>query len=280
MSRLKRSTTVWIQGGLGNQLFQLNAGLTASRRAGLPLLVSRSSYWRDSLRGFSLRPLLDSIQLTSHFEDVIVGPPHHRAGGVRTTTARLGVPITQSIEAAAEGPSLMVGYFQDQESLFGGTDEVQRLLGSIVIDDRYLATRDLVAGRPVAHVRRGDYVSLESARRTFGLLGPAYYEEAFSLLGHPMKDAVFFTDDAEYVREEFGVRRDQIIGRSDVKSDLQTLALMAHAGDLVIPNSTFSWWAAEQLASRGRVVAPARWFLDRDETQWPTRRGWLRVENK
>ena len=138
----------------------------------------------------------------------------------------------------------------------------------------------MVEQRPVVHIRRGDYVTLASARKTFGTLSSEYYHEALDRLGHQASDAVFFSDDPEFVRREFGVSPELVIGPSAVKSDLQTLMLMSLGQDIVIPNSTFSWWAAELMGKRGQVVAPKIWFYDRDESQWPQRQHWLRHDNK
>ena len=280
ISRLQTATSVWIQGGLGNQLFQLCAGLNAQRRSGLPFVASRSSYWRDSLRGFRIMPLLKRRQLATHFEDLIIGPPHQRTGELRTSTKRLGIEIAESVDAASVHASLMVGYFQDQKSISFGTESVTSRLRQIPVDPSNEWIRKLVSGRPIAHVRRGDYVALESARKTFGAIGREYYFDGLEMLGYKPSDAVFFSDDPEFVEKEFGVARESIVGPAAVTSDMQTMILMSLGRDILIPNSTFSWWAADLMGSRGRVVAPTVWFHDRDESHWPTRQEWLRSPNR
>ena len=280
MNRLQSATSVWIQGGLGNQLFQLSAGFHAQSFSGLPFIVSRSSYWRDSVRGFGIMPLLRRRQLATHIEDLVLGPPHHRTGELRTSTKRLNITIAESVEAASAHPSLMVGFFQDQQSVRLGTGRVTSLLRQIPVEPHNERIRELVSGRPVVHVRRGDYIALESARKTFGTIGREYYLDGLEMLGHKPDDAVFFSDDPQFVEKEFGVARASIVGPTAVKSDLQTMILMSMGSDILIPNSTFSWWAADLMGDRGRVVAPNVWFHDRDETLWPTRQEWLRSPNK
>ncbi len=73
--------------------------------------------------------------------------------------------------------------------------------------------------------------------------------EAASRLVAILSEALFFTDDPDAVQQEFRVGRSQIVGPDDIHSPLDTLLTMARAEALVIPNSTFSWWAAELAGS-------------------------------
>ncbi|NMM35756.1 MAG: hypothetical protein HHJ13_17530 [Phycicoccus sp.] len=137
----------------------------------------------------------------------------------------------------------------------------------------------ITRGAVVAHVRRGDYAATAAAKSTFGELSTNYYLEALEALGASVADTVFFTDDVTHVMREFGVSRTSVIGRADLASPLETVVAMGLAPSIVIPNSTFSWWASEMVRPKGRVVAPQRWFLDRSEESSPVRSEWIRVAN-
>jgi len=61
--------------------------------------------------------------------------------------------------------------------------------------------------------------------------------------------------------------------------DVVELFTMAACDDLIMANSTFSWWAAYLQAGPGRVVAPAKWFV---KEPFPSMRhlydaGWILV---
>jgi hypothetical protein len=240
--------------------------------------VSRASYWRDRLRGFELGPLIHRGELTSRLEDIAIGRPYSHSGLLRPSTEITNIPIVESLDSPMI-PQVLLGFFQDQASLALGTDLLLTRLRTLEISQEYSALEKLIQGRPVAHVRRGDYVTSSAARAAFGTLSPRYYHESMERLGLHIGDAVFFSDDVEYVEQEMGIRASSIVGPSMVKSSLQNLLLMSSGTALVMPNSTFSWWAAELLAGQGEVIAPKTWFFDRDDSLSPARAHWLRNEN-
>lgn len=279
MNRLKQSSTLWLQGGLGNQLFQLNAGLHIADQAGTPLIVSAASYRRNRIRDLSLHDLAESFDFTSTLEDLIIGPPHNRGGILRTRLGPLRLKVVQTISQNQGPGQVLVAYFQDAPSLALDTEAVRSPL--IELRERLMDSRlaRLIEDRPVAHVRRGDYSTAPAAIRTFGSIRPDYYLEAFEALNVRAKDAIFFTDDPSYVIDTFGIRHDQVIGPTATKNDLDGLLLMSLGKCLVIPNSTYSWWAAEVMNEPDLVVAPEEWFRDDRSGFTLARDSWKRLPN-
>jgi len=274
----RTSVTAWVQGGLGNQLFQLNAVLNASELAQSPARLSTVSYLRDLKRRFELEPIVATVARSSVIEGLYFGSPYSD-GRMRDTTPRMGLRVRHSLDDDLAAGDLLVGFFQDQRSLAWGTARTTQLLAKAPLSKRATELATRVAGSVVAHVRRGDYVTMQSSREAFGELSGRYYRDAFDYLGVAVGDAIFFTDDVEYVSDQFGARLEMILGADDLHSPLETVRVMGSAKDIVIPNSTFSWWAAELVAPQGRVVAPSHWFLDRPADQWPSRGYWHLVEN-
>ncbi|MBD8023744.1 alpha-1,2-fucosyltransferase [Microbacterium gallinarum] len=275
----EHSITLWLQGGLGNQLFQLNAGDLLAKSTGGRLRISTASYARDRKRSFELDRLTSDIPRASIAEIALTGSPYNRAGVLRHRTAPLRREIVTSIAERPAGNALLVGFFQDQASIQGGTKRTVQRLRSVTLSKTGSLISRRVAGAPVAHVRRGDYVSLDSSVRTFGTIRPEYYFDAFDYLGVSPAAIYYFTDDPDYVYRTFGARRAQIISADDLRSPLETILAMGSAGDLVIPNSTFSWWAGELLAPAGRTIGPRTWFFDRDDHLSPARDSWIRIDN-
>jgi len=275
-TRLKDASVLWAQGGLGNQLFQLNAGLTMSEEPG-DLLVSTSSYGRDRLRQFELGALLSPLALTTSTEDFRLGQPYDWRGRQRSKSRDRSMTNVFSdphpLPSAFRPRTFNIGFFQDEASLALPSKATTALL---IEYRRTASSRRAAKSRPVLHVRRGDYTSSPAAQRTFGTLSRRYYDAACSALGIRVEDCVIFTDDPAAVEHEFGVPRSDIVGPEDIESPLDTLVAMSHASALVIPNSTFSWWAAE-LASGAPVVAPSTWFFDRPGNL--RRPGWVAVPN-
>lgn len=275
-TRLKDASVLWAQGGLGNQLFQLNAGLTLSD-APADLLVSTSSYGRDRLRQFELGALLSTSAMTTPTEDFRLGQPYNWRGRQRSKSRdRSMVNIFSDSEmnpSAFRRGTFNIGFFQDEASLALPTDATTALVAEY---RRKTSIATSAEGRPVLHVRRGDYTTSPAAQRTFGTLSRLYYEAACSRLGIRIDDCVIYTDDPATVQREFDVPRSDIVGPEDIESPLDTLVAMSRASALVIPNSTFSWWAAE-LASGVPVAAPSTWFFDRPGNL--RRADWVAVPN-
>ncbi|MBT2502716.1 alpha-1,2-fucosyltransferase [Curtobacterium sp. ISL-83] len=263
LDRPSQSVTVWIHGGLGNQLFQLNRALLATSDGPSKLLVANASFAKDRLRDFELDRIVPPTASLTAKEASRIGLPYTRLGTKRRRSLRGKVRFRfEGDDPAAElfrPGTVSVGFFQDEASLALPTSPVCERLASTEVEDPGKAR--IASGRPVLHVRRGDYATSASARKSFGYLTRAYYEAACALLEVRLEDCVIFTDDPQSVAEEFEVDPAQIVGPEDLASPLDNIKMMATASALVIPNSTFSWWAAE--TSRAPVVAPQTWFFDR-----------------
>ncbi len=118
------------------------------------------------------------------------------------------------------------------------------------------------------HIRRGDY--LKAAQFHVNLWATDYYKNALK----EFPDAHFLVfcrdnqgkdqDNAdrdwceEFMREQVG---DRFTMQPDTGSETDDLNAMASCMDLVMANSTFSWWAAF-LGLHDTVLCPETWFTD------------------
>jgi hypothetical protein len=118
------------------------------------------------------------------------------------------------------------------------------------------------------HVRRGDYVSSAQTAAFHGALDHSYYQRALTALGPALDNATLylFSDDPEFCRAQ--MRFDLptvIVAPQKPDQPWEDLHLMSACRHFVIANSSFSWWGAWLGTHAGkRVVAPARWFLDKE----------------
>ncbi len=225
--------------------------------------------------------MLSAQRMASIVENVLYGRPFRKNGTLKSKVGPNGLAIEVSLDQnQAHGSSLLVGYFQDAPSLALGTAVTCQLLGQVRLSQNAQSLARSIEGSPVVHVRRGDYVNLASSIETFGLLDTNYYLKGIEALGHKASDCFFFTDDPEYVLLNFGVDRSKVIGPKELDSPLETLLVMASSRKLVIPNSTFSWWAAE-IASLGnaQIVGPKVWFKDREPADSLVRSHWIKIDN-
>lgn len=114
------------------------------------------------------------------------------------------------------------------------------------------------------HIRRGDFVS--SAKNQHGVLSQKYYWKALEALAHSKRRVFFFSDDEEWCRAEFStVAGATFVSESREEKPAQHLRLLSQASRLVLSNSSFSWWAAWLSELDGdKIIRPSLWTRSRD----------------
>ena len=113
------------------------------------------------------------------------------------------------------------------------------------------------------HIRRGDYLKNWKYR---GLCGIDYYQKAIAYILEHIKSPKFFlfSDDIDWVKENIS----PLLKGYDVTfvnwnhsiNSYKDMQLMAMCKNLIIANSSFSWWAAYLNKNNPIVVAPEKWI--------------------
>ena len=130
----------------------------------------------------------------------------------------------------------------------------------------------------VVHRRIGDY----SQDDTFGVLPIRYYQSAIKncLDTNPIDEIWLFTDtpNAEFPIQVESVAKIPIREISQDLSPAETLELMRYGSCYVIANSGFSWWGAFlSYAENPLVIAPAKWFKGMDDPREICPPNWVRL---
>jgi hypothetical protein len=282
-------------GGLGNQLFQVAAGLHLSednsvcliKHLGNPRLNSKSmpvvcdfdtpsvtfsqdfrwrffrktsnfllSFGQNSQKSKSMQLIL---RLATVMMSLLLSLTRIKQIGVQ-----VGIGLGFSSIESRKRTSLLIGYFQTYK--FASKPKVFSQIfdfGPSRIGPDLLAYRDLaIKEKPImVHVRLGDYL----AEKKFGVLPQSYFLEAietFAEKNSAIKIWVF-SDDLELARSYFNSEMQAAIRWIPEidGSAVNTLELMRHGSGYVISNSTFSWWGAFLSYDRkARVIAPYPWF--------------------
>ena len=108
------------------------------------------------------------------------------------------------------------------------------------------------------HIRRGDY---QSHVNTLGLLDLDYYTEAINSLRLDLKTCNFyvFSDDIEAAKllmNHLGIHHAEFPEEGNSMRASEVLCLLGSADDLIMANSTLSYWAAILARDETRVIAP------------------------
>ena len=112
------------------------------------------------------------------------------------------------------------------------------------------------------HIRRGDYVEHALFK---GICDLCYYKKGIKEILHDGKNHVFFifSNDIQWCEEHIAPLLEGheffFINQNTGIHSCWDMFLMTHCKDLVIANSSFSWWGAFLNNRGGRVVAPKVW---------------------
>jgi hypothetical protein len=291
---------VQLQGGLGNQLFQISAGYWLARHyeaSKLFLDASRIPFGTDNSRRFEL---LNFNLFPPNFELEVWGKSLSRIS--RARPARLGAfaalaaskinsrikfrGYSNYVENISSIPfenlkenSILNGYFNDfsivEKAREAGLSNKLVLSGS---ESNWLLDKmkSIDFDSCVAiHVRLGDYLRFP---RIFGRLTEDYYSAALEAIGISKNQQILIFSDqpnlaANYLPKISNRKNCEIIRHPEEVPSYEILFLMSQFRSIVCANSTFSMWAAWFNQGVGpeekRVAIPTPYLLDRADMVTP-----------
>ncbi len=149
------------------------------------------------------------------------------------------------------------GYFQRAWIVEKNSERICKELQSTLNEYR-INISQIESHVKAIHVRRGDYLN---SREHWGILSPEFYQQIVS----KEEWTNCFTDMLkEEVTGDFNAKNIKVYTREQL-TDIETFYFLSQAKELVIANSSFSWWAGFLAASHGaKVYAPFPWFKSYD----------------
>ena len=258
-----RAVVVQMIGGLGNQMFQYAAGRHLSASLGLRLFLDVSWLSTPYARIKKRPPFhLEKYNIKGRVlsPDTIIGSTDagdtdsfikDRIGNVKVLSEQES-DLTDI--AGVNDVLYLTGFWQSEAYFSGSADRIKEELRPRDLSGIAKLERDILATDSVGmHVRRGDYLANQDR---FPVLPPSYYDAAIQRLGDNYKFYIF-SDDPEWCRSHWHDKGYEIIKGN---SPVEDLYLMSLCRNIVIANSSFSWWAA-WLDDDGnkRIIAPEDW---------------------
>ncbi|WP_163407787.1 alpha-1,2-fucosyltransferase [Flavobacterium ajazii] len=270
-----------IQGGLGNQMFQYAFANILAKKNKNQIVIEDSIYkLTDKREGYTPRnfelSIFDNEYVFAKKSDVLLFDNLSFINKVKRKL-KLNYPkkfneptFEFSVKAnSLKSPVFAIGYFQSFKYFKGFENDIKDLF-IFPINKLSPKNIDLVPllknqNTVAVHIRRGDYITDAITNQFHGSCSFEYYTEAISLITSQLENPtfVFFSDDSEWVKENFeDFEFNKIFVDHNKGSDSwMDMFLMSICSHNIIANSSFSWWSAWLNNNpKKKVVAPKNWF--------------------
>lgn len=165
------------------------------------------------------------------------------------------------------------GYFQNEKYFADIREDILKSFSlKHQIGEKNQAILDVIKSTNSVslHVRRGDYVTLESANKFHGTCSLEYYQNAIKYIEKHVKNPHFFlfSDDMEWVIKNLKMDHPCTIIDFNQDRDYLDLNLMKNCKHNIVANSSFSWWGAWLNENPEKIiVAPKKWIQHKQKCE-------------
>ena len=267
-----------LQGGLGNQLFQIFTTVALSLRTSQPFFfinkyqltsdiavangtTMRYSYWDTFLS--NLKPFIKDQSVSPKLDLYL-----------KEQAFTYDPSILTNVLNNLQKVNMLVGYFQSSKYFDTYKDKILQLLK---ISNKQLVLKVLYENQInfddtiSIHFRLGDY---KKYPEVYPILTTEYYINSINYIlsqkstSTPVRNILYFCEDDDFndalqiIIQLQHIYTDLTFERADNKLlDWQQMLVMSLCKDNIIANSTFSWWAAYFNSNLSKNVCyPATWF--------------------
>lgn len=273
-----------LQGGLGNQLFQYALGRTLEKVYKKDVKYDLSFYTNNKKftpRSYFLDKFNTKVKIASDVEIKNTRPLF-----AYTIKKLLNKLFYKKYHIAYESGFLesikgkdsiyLEGYWHSYRYVEPCLNNLKMEI--ILIDDKVSGT---LKGESIAvHIRRGDYLNKSG---NLNILDTSYYKEAVGVILKKVENPHYyiFTDDTAWVKANISFfKKGEITYVSEFGlEDYEEFSLMTQCKNVIIANSSFSWWGAMLNQNKeGTIICPKDWkniYLKNDENLCP--KEWIRV---
>lgn len=286
---------VRLMGGLGNQMFQYAAARRLSLIKGydlkldLTFIQNNKKYQRlYGLHHFNIAENIASGKEISSF----VLPRfknkylYHFINLFYKEHNTLIQDVNSAVDEKIFHPkekAYIIGYWQSYK-YFEDIREILlneftlRDIQSLVVNPYYqMITR---SNSIAIHIRRGDFIN----HPFHNVCGMDYYKKAIEYMNAQIADSnIFvFSDDIEWCKKELYSypRLEFVDDELLIDNPHYSLVLMSLCKNIIISNSSFSWWAAWLNSAPNKiVVSPSKWYLNNSvNTDYLIPSDWIKIQ--
>ena len=250
-----------LAGGLGNQLFQLAAAEQIH-------INERYFIYTNKLDNYKTSRNPDSLLITKYQNRVLESSNFQRIILNSKFVPLIKSKFIKSLLVNIIGVDFLIGYFQDCVKFNKGI----LILKKIIEKENKLLLKDLKnkfninnKSSVAIHLRFGDYVK----DGTFWLINENFIEKSLQKFQNIDELMVFCEEIPTNFTKIFRKYCKNIKFSKDLMlNDHEEFLLMATYSNLIISNSTFSFWASIINNSSKKVYGPDKFFNSKSNKQW------------
>ena len=285
MSRDTKRVTVYLFGGLGNQLFQYFAGLATAKAIGAKLYLKpygqTSAVGREGEAGIAALTT-EGTQVSTTIPGWLQEKLLRRfvilfdQAKFRKFSLVCGIYFSDLLDLSAlknEHPRhiRLIGYFQDYRFLDFLEQEVEGVDLSLAHPSDWFINlqKEARVSKPIiVHIRRGDYLNHSE---TIGVLDFSYFKSALEMIPRNETSEFWIFSDSVGAAKDFASfaelpeKRTRVIKSPPDSPDAESMLLLTLGSSLVISNSTFSWWGAYLNKNADLIIVPKKWFKNLED---------------
>ena len=255
------SVSFLLQGGLGNQLLQVCAGIYTSN------FYSYSVNFDSSL----LKLLPKRIRLRETEVEFLLDNYKFKQSSVSNLIRyrffpKINVLVEEDlndlvIQRINSKTKIVSGYFHNLEYVDFSWEVIKNNLLKKI--NMYPINEKVSSKYFVIHFRGGDYLEDSKTKYTHGLTKIDYYKEAIELMSriHHVDIVYIVTDSPDFAKNFFNKLHVPFKVISN-KVNFQDLQFISNAQGVIMSNSSFSWWGAylAEKKNKATVIYPKPWF--------------------
>jgi hypothetical protein len=263
----KMSKVMNLRGELGNQMFQVAAGLSLSQhyKSEVKFKVPRGVTSR--LSEFNCSKHLYVYEDSSHKEQIkeFLKAKSKRIH-FKNEYREIGINFQDLTGLDAE---FLSGFFHSWRYFHHLNSEIQSAFALLKPSENFeLLSKALGTEFTGIHIRRGGSGAAILNSNFHGLVDEDFYNRAIKMsenLGGST-EYVIFTDNlakASEVIQKLKIKPRKVISPADIDSQVENLHLMAQSSGFIGANSSYSWWAA--YLAKNLVtppIFPRQWYMD------------------
>jgi hypothetical protein len=236
--------SIKLQGGLGNFLFQISCAYSYSKKHNKELVLNKEG---SLIVHGGIDSYLGNIFSKIHFSQEVVN-----FNSYYTEPSSLNYNEIPHLN----GNVFLSSYFQSEKYFEYYKKEIQNIFmpkKNIILKVKEQNCLSDLKDRCVIHVRRGNYVNIGH------FLGLDYYKVSIDQMKKfGVKIFHIVSDDINWCKKNF-IGDEFIFSKN--KNDIEDLYFMTLFKNIIIANSSFSWWGA-YLGVEKRVLCPKVPFKD------------------